>query len=289
MKRTAITVVVFLALVATTVLPLYPMLTATAAPTAPAAPLANARIRVAHASPDAPAVDVWVDGALALENLAFEDISDYLTVAEGNYGIQVVATGTITPTVISATLTFDADVDYTIAATDILTQITPIVLIDNNSAPAEGMAQAGLTTPAVISATLTFNTGVDYTIAATDELANITPIVLIDNNSAPADGMAHVRFVHFSPDAPAVDVALAGGAVLFPNVSRRRCIGGRRSALPQRQFPGIQRLSARWCRYLRSRSSPGGNFHGRFAIAWGGAQSRARLHRLCNGAGRWHA
>jgi len=169
MKRVAITIVVFLALIVTTVLPLYPILTATAAQTAPGAPLADARIRVAHASPDAPAVDVWVDGTLALEGLAFEDISDYLAVAAGNHAIQVVPTG--------------------------------------------------LTEPAVISATLTFNTDVDYTIAATGELASITPIVLIDDNDAPAEGKAHVRFVHFSPDAPAVDVALAGGAVLFPNVS----------------------------------------------------------------------
>ena len=30
-----------------------------------------------------------------------------------------------------------------------------------------------------------------------------------------AAGKAHVRFVHLSPDAPAVDVALDGGAVVF--------------------------------------------------------------------------
>jgi hypothetical protein len=51
-------------------------------------------------------------------------------------------------------------------------------------------------------------------------LANIEPLVLIDNNSAPAAGKAHVRFVHASPDAPAVDIAVAnGGPILFPNVS----------------------------------------------------------------------
>jgi len=42
--------------------------------------------------------------------------------------------------------------------------------------------------------------------------------VLEDNNSAPASGKAHVRFVHASPDAPAVDIAVAGGPVLFSNV-----------------------------------------------------------------------
>ncbi|HAD33406.1 MAG TPA: cell wall anchor protein, partial [Chitinophagaceae bacterium] len=30
-------------------------------------------------------------------------------------------------------------------------------------------------------------------------------------------GKAHVRFVHLSPDAPAVDVAVTGGSVVFAN------------------------------------------------------------------------
>jgi hypothetical protein len=43
---------------------------------------------------------------------------------------------------------------------------------------------------------------------------------LTDNNSQPAAGKAHVRFVHASPDAPAVDIAVAdGGPVLFSNVA----------------------------------------------------------------------
>jgi LPXTG-motif cell wall-anchored protein len=50
-------------------------------------------------------------------------------------------------------------------------------------------------------------------------LADIEPLVLIDNNSTPEAGKAHVRFVHASPDAPAVDIAVAdGGPVLFSNV-----------------------------------------------------------------------
>jgi LPXTG-motif cell wall-anchored protein len=56
-------------------------------------------------------------------------------------------------------------------------------------------------------------------VVAVGQLANIEPLVLIDNNSAPAAGKAHVRFVHASPDAPAVDIAVAnGGPVLFSNI-----------------------------------------------------------------------
>ena len=58
----------------------------------------------------------------------------------------------------------------------------------------------------------------DYTVVAVGEIADIEPLVLVDNNSAPAAGKAHVRFVHASPDAPAVDIGVTGGPVLFSNV-----------------------------------------------------------------------
>jgi hypothetical protein len=46
------------------------------------------------------------------------------------------------------------------------------------------------------------------------------PLVLMDNLALPASGQAHVRFIHLSPDAPAVDIVnVTGGAntVLIPN------------------------------------------------------------------------
>jgi hypothetical protein len=76
----------------------------------------------------------------------------------------------------------------------------------------------GATEPVVIQADLEL-AGNDYTIVALGKLENIEPLVLIDNNSAPAAGKAHVRFVHASPDAPAVDIAVKGGPVLFSNIA----------------------------------------------------------------------
>jgi len=121
----------------------------------------NARVRAAHLSPDAPAVDIWVNGAVAWANVPFKAVSGYANLPPGTYNIQV----------------------------------TP----------------AGATTPVVIDANVTVEAGKDYTVAATNVLASITPLVLVDNNSAPAAGNAHVRFVHASPNAPAVDIAVAGG------------------------------------------------------------------------------
>jgi LPXTG-motif cell wall-anchored protein len=129
----------------------------------------EARVRVVHASPDAPAVDVWVNGAVAFSNAPFTGITDYAKLEPGTYNVQVSPTGATEPIVI------DADLDL---------------------------------------ATMT-----DYTVVAVGMLENIEPLVLIDNNGAPAPGKAHVRFVHASPDAPAVDIAVAnGGPVLFANV-----------------------------------------------------------------------
>jgi hypothetical protein len=69
----------------------------------------------------------------------------------------------------------------------------------------------------VISATLTLYAGAAYSVFATDSVSHISPLVLLDNLTAPAPGKAHIRFVHLSPNAPAVDVALQGGAVVFGN------------------------------------------------------------------------
>jgi hypothetical protein len=76
----------------------------------------------------------------------------------------------------------------------------------------------GAKEPVVIEADLALE-GKDYTIVALGKLENIDPLVLVDNNSAPAAGKAHVRFVHASPDAPAVDIAVKDGPTLFSNIA----------------------------------------------------------------------
>lgn len=130
----------------------------------------SARVRVVHASPDAPAVDVWVNGSVAFSNAPFQGITGYAALAPDTYNVQVTPTGATEPVVIEADLALDANTDYTVVA---------VGLLDN-----------------------------------------IEPLVLVDNNSIPAAGKAHVRFVHASPDAPAVDIAVAnGGPVLFSNVA----------------------------------------------------------------------
>lgn len=76
------------------------------------------------------------------------------------------------------------------------------------------------TSTTVIEARPVLRRNTFYTVFAANRVANLEPVVLVDDLTSPAAGNAHVRFVHLSPDAPAVDIAVAnGGPVLFPNVS----------------------------------------------------------------------
>ena len=130
----------------------------------------TAKVRVVHASPDAPAVDVYVDGAKVLTNVPFFTASDYLDVPAGEHRFQVTPTGQ----------------------------------------PAES---------AVIDAKATVEAGKAYTVAATGKVADIKPTILADNLAAPAAGKAHVRVVHASPDAPAVDIKVKNGPTLISNLA----------------------------------------------------------------------
>jgi LPXTG-motif cell wall-anchored protein len=100
-----------------------------------------ARVRVIHASPDAPAVDVFVDGATVLTNVAFPAISDYLSVPAGVHTIAVAPAGAgESAAVITAKPTLEAGMAYTVAAIGQVADIKGQVYTDNLSAPAAGKA-----------------------------------------------------------------------------------------------------------------------------------------------------
>jgi uncharacterized protein DUF4397 len=123
----------------------------------------HAMVRVLHASPDAPAVDVYLDDVKvgALTNVPFGTISAYLDVPAGDHNVKVYASGT--------------------------------------------------TTGPVIDANVTVASGSRYTIAATNAVASIEVQVIEDEPAPDCEG-TQVRVIHFSADAPAVDVATTGAA-----------------------------------------------------------------------------
>ena len=71
------------------------------------------------------------------------------------------------------------------------------------------------TSVTAIEADLPLTEDVSYSVFAIDTVASIEPVVTIDDLTTPAMGKAHVRFAHFSPDAPPVDITTTAGTVVF--------------------------------------------------------------------------
>ncbi len=102
----------------------------------------DACINVIHASPDAPAVDVYLDGSKALTDLAFGKASGWVAVPAGEHRVQVTATGAMPDTaVIDAQVMLEAGAAYEIAATGLLANITPKIYQANVSTLEDGKAR----------------------------------------------------------------------------------------------------------------------------------------------------
>lgn len=71
----------------------------------------------------------------------------------------------------------------------------------------------------VIANMLPVERDVMLTVAAVGTPDNIRLLSITDANGEIVQGRAMVRFMHLSPDAPAVDITLPDGTVIFPNVA----------------------------------------------------------------------
>ncbi|MTV47572.1 DUF4397 domain-containing protein [Heliobacillus mobilis] len=126
-------------------------------------------VRILHAAPGAPAVDVYANNVLIVRNLTYRQFTQYLPLFPGRYRIVVFPAGSRTSPVIDATLSIPA--------------------------------------------------GTIYTAAAIGTLPNLRLLPIADPCIARGFGQSYVRFVHLSPNTPAVDIATSTGVQLFRNVS----------------------------------------------------------------------
>ncbi|CAN5469490.1 hypothetical protein BH10BAC2_BH10BAC2_23810 [soil metagenome] len=69
----------------------------------------------------------------------------------------------------------------------------------------------------VVNTNISLAPGLTYSIFAIDSLSSIQAAVVQDDFITPPTDSVRVRFLHFSPDAPAVDVTVAGGSTWFSN------------------------------------------------------------------------
>ena len=138
-----------------------------------------ADVRVVHAIPDAPPVDVAVgDTDGVLDEFPFASVSPYVDLRKGSYEVTVTVddAGDVIATPFDEELTVEANTDYTVAATG--------------------------------------------TLDTEDDADPVLVPFVDDNDPAPADA-ARVRAVHLSPNAPPVDVAVAGGPALIEDLAFR--------------------------------------------------------------------
>ena len=135
----------------------------------------NSYIRVLHASPNAPAVDIYANGNLIVSDLSYSESSPYIPVPSDNHSIMVFPAGQMSDPVISTN-----------------------IFIPPNSI---------------------------FNVAAIGELPNISLLPIQEPTAAPDMGKACVRFVHLSPNAPAVDIKLADGTEVFTDVEFKEMTG----------------------------------------------------------------
>lgn len=111
----------------------------------PTPPAASAFLRVTHASPDAPAVNVLANDAILanLEGVGYQVSSGWIEVPEDTYAVQVDALlpDSTTAPVISADLTLMGDKTYDVIAVDTTANIMPLVIENDVAAVTAGNAR----------------------------------------------------------------------------------------------------------------------------------------------------
>ena len=118
-------------------------------PAAGAAPAKAGLLRLAHLSPDTPAVDVYVASVadpsadLVLRGVAYGDVSDYRSVPPGTYTVSMRKAGAAasTPPVLSTTVQIDADSAQTVAGVGHFADLGLRILQDSLATPPPGQAR----------------------------------------------------------------------------------------------------------------------------------------------------
>lgn len=128
---------------------------------------ATAQLRVVHASPDAPAVDIYAAGSTQplLQAVAYGEVTAFLNVPEGTYNIEIRPAGAA-----SSTAPVFETGDLTLSENDVVTAIATGFL------------------------------------GSSDPDREFRVLPLFESFDPAASGFARVRIVHASPDAPSVAV-----------------------------------------------------------------------------------
>jgi len=126
-------------------------------------------IRVLHAVPNAPAVDVYANNNIIAKKIPYKRFTQYIKVKAGDYNIEIYPAGSTTDLILKTDVNIGENSIYTIAATGLLPDIGLLTVED-------------------------------------------TPLVITPEEVC-------IRAIHLSPDAPAVDVTLPDGTIVFEDLT----------------------------------------------------------------------
>ncbi|PLR81047.1 hypothetical protein CVD25_06780 [Bacillus canaveralius] len=130
-----------------------------------------AQVRVLHASPNGPDVDIYVNGNPILKNFSYKRGSNYVSLPPGRHQVDIYPAGDMVSTVLSKRVTIASGQYYTLAAAGPIEKLRLFVFEDKPGVP---------------------------------------------------ENETKMRFIHLSSDAPAIDIAVKNGDVIFPNVSYKQ-------------------------------------------------------------------
>ena len=106
-------------------------------------PIPAATLQILHASPDAPAVNVLVDGAEALSGVDYKDSSGWISLTPETYSVEVqgILPGGNATVIGPANLTFESNTINTVVALNDVQNIEPLVLTQPRTPVSAGAAR----------------------------------------------------------------------------------------------------------------------------------------------------
>ena len=144
-------------------------------------------VRLAHLSPDTPAVDVQLIGVdsadgFELEEVGYGDVSDYWRLPAGAYAVAMVPAGAPegTDPLISQVIEISADEAYTAAAAGRNEDLAVRVITDDLTPPQEGGARVRLVQASISSPSVDVSTDTGTPIAEDVEFGTATDYVEVD-------------------------------------------------------------------------------------------------------------
>ncbi len=100
-----------------------------------------AKVKVINACPDAPAVDILIDGIKQNPSgIKFPEFTNYINVDPGSRNLKVSAEGSGTP-VIDGNVSLEKGKSYSVFTVNVFTKVEPLILLDDLAKPSPGKSR----------------------------------------------------------------------------------------------------------------------------------------------------